>query len=215
MKKTLAIGIVIMLAIAGLAVYALTQDPNIITPFEKGEYGQEMVVFYSDGTSSSLKSTQIFPMYLFSAGKRITSIQYFLKAKFVGDYNAVDVNMLEYQVTFATKKTDGTGTEYQRIVNKNLFTPPSLAFKSGIYEKTDNYITLCMFSEVPANLILESAPDGAYTVTIRPQGTISYKVDGGNSVVATLPSSFSFGVTKAPGTLQIIWDQPINIGTTG
>ena len=219
MKKIIvSILTVVILLAAVYVVFAYTRDPNIPSQFEEGVYGQEIVFHYSDGTSDSLKSTsesRIWPFALYSDGKRITSIQYFLKAKFIGDYNQVDVNMLDYVVTFSTKLSDGSGMEYLRIVNKDLFNPPSLAFKSGIYQKTDSYITLCAFSEVPGNLIYDDAPNGIYTIKITPGGKITYRVDGGESVAATLPTSISFTVTKAPGTLTILWDQPYSVHTSG
>ena len=219
MNKIVIIAVIVIgIILLGLAFSGAT-NPYIETPFEQGVFGQEIKLNYADGSEDNLKIVAGNAILaLFSDGKKVTSMSYRLRAKFTGDYNSVDIDMSGYKIYIDSQKTAYDIYSCRYGVGEPFSWQDGLQLKSGVYQKTDDWITLCHTAIYPTGIIPEiangvSVPDGIYTVNVIPTGAITYTVDGySEEFTPTLPETVTFTMEKKPDSLQIVWDQTHDMG---
>lgn len=196
MKKIIMVIIVVAIVILAIVAVAYTVLSDSIweddTDF--GNWGQEIILEYADGSSEPLKPLSLFS--LMYDGKTLAAIRYRLSAKASGvgyDYAEIDLESYSLQITI-------TGHESPPFVHEftvNGFVTYDIGMNNEWYTITNERIDADLFD--PNG---ETLPIGLYTITITPTGSIFYRgfmvgrTGWGDVMPATLPSIIYFDIDK-------------------
>jgi len=197
-----AILVIVMLAFVTIVVIA--GDGIWSTPWEDdddddipdsgsigGEWGQEIVIEYADGTSESLKSSMDSLQTKLSiniGGKEVSMIKYNLKAKATGvGYNLVDVDLQNYVASW--NLNDGN-TVVNTVTTTASNYPPTIR----TIEVDGSWHTVFGVTRDATTIAPSDLAAGTYTLSLVPSGSLSYEKDGA-WIDADLPDTISFEVT--------------------
>jgi len=152
--KIVAVIVVVIVTLAVVAIALLPPEP-VTTPTSFGDWGQELVVEFADGSTESLNQILRFPLAVGYSGKTVSTITYKLSGKTINEGQGdVEIDLSAFYIDALTKeqndtvntvKIDGSGyasiqddgqwhTVWQSTVkcDANLFFPCSLG--AGEYD---------------------------------------------------------------------------------
>ena len=191
MKGKIASVMVMIAVIALIAIgwyfFIYTPGPEPTdTPF--GAVGTSLTLVYDDGTERAV----VAPLSVYDDGKRLTLVRYELWGKAVGaGYSNVVVKFDDYFVDYKVKQ--GTTVKYTFT---EIFGPggPYPAIPDANLPVTGLWEDLIAFNNGITDIVPNSLPDGMYTVSLEPRGSLSYNPDNEGWIDSNLPDIVSFTV---------------------
>lgn len=201
--KIIGIGIVAVIICAALFLIVSTGDGLWNEPNEIGEWGQEIILTYADGTSGSFKiiqDGQNNPFIIKNAGVTITSITYNLKASATGDFTTVQIKNKATNTEFQMWTKLHSGTTWTIV---DTATPlaidvsvPVTGVMTTVYTKTWQ-----------CSAIESQVPTGDFDLRFQFAGDFEYKANG-QTAFTTLAQPTPLIITLTKSTqLSIIWSQ--------
>ena len=167
-------------------------DTKWVDETQFGNWGQEIVLEYADGSTQQLKVLDNVPLGLMHNNLRISAIRYILSAKAISTgYDFCEVDLGRYSIRLTLSGPDSYQFVVSNFVSKDI--------NAG---GTWNILTNTRITEDEIAPLSENLVDGEYTLTIQPSGSVSYRgfktgrIDFGDWKVALLPSPITFGITK-------------------
>lgn len=176
LRKKWAIIVTLIIAVAAVGIYALSSAVVMHTSSSQfGNWGQQIILEYSDG--STIPLGQFNPFAVRHSGVIVSAIHYKLYGKATGTATSLQIFLSSYNVTFKVGTTPS-----------NTYVLP---FTETLGLTIDNQWHEMVNIGIPIATIVGSLPVGTYPFTITPDGSITYSIDGGIPIVATLPSSIT------------------------
>ena len=174
-------------------------DPIDTDDAQLGDWGQEILIKYEDGTLQSVKPLIDNPtLTIWYEGKSITGVQYRLKAKASGGSDTkVSINPTGYSVECVTFKASNPAIpvdSYTLGAGGNII---------DLYAN-DVWKTLVVWDAYITGMIGSSLSDGTYNVAFTPQGNLEYKVGSDAWKVGSNPDMISLIFTKTGSGGQIV-----------
>lgn len=213
MKKIILgiMAILVVVMLVAVAIVVIAGDGIWSSPWEDdddddvpdpgsigGEWGQEIIIGYVDGTSESLKSVVDNPLRALSVnvdGQEVEYFKYLLSAKASGQgYSVVNVDFSDYIIKWELK----SGEQVLNIKLSDFTAYPVIP----IYVDSEWHF-LVSLTYAPIALVPDGTPSGSYTLVLTPSGTLSYEKDG-TWIDADLPDIISFEVeVVSDGWLEV------------
>ena len=184
MKKIIIAIVAVILIASGIFFATVFADTRWTDKTEFGEWGQEILLEYEDGSTSNI-------LGIYHNDKKVSAFRYILTAKATGDFDYVEIDLSNYQIeVFIQNTNDMHGITRNDFVSKDIM--------------CDNqWANLCniKITDEDLNPPSDQLPFGDYVISIQPGGSINYRgfmvgrTDWGNYESTGLPSAISFFVT--------------------
>lgn len=193
MKKIIGMLVVVLLISSIVGTYwYITTNNKWVDETQFGNWGQEIILEYVDGSTQQLKGFSAVPFALLYDGSQISAIRYILSAKAFSDkYDFCEVDLTSYSINLVLSGPDSFQSTISNFASKDI--------------NVDGTWKILTNTRITADTILpisEDLADGEYTLTIQPSGSVKYRgfktgrIDFGDWKPALLPSSIIFGITK-------------------
>lgn len=187
----IAVGIAVMLVV-GAFLSGAFNTKYWETETEFGQWGEEILIEYVDGTTQSLKMIQDSEgklLGVFYQGQEIDRLSYIIYGKATGEgYGSATVDIDTLQVRWEIER----GSSHNSVADGEV----------TLYLNQETYLYgVDLYLKNHMNGQPHLYPDGSYVIKFTPLGSVRYKGNpGGNWKQATLPPGKSITVTVDRGT---------------
>lgn len=181
MNTKIIVAAVAIIAIVVLAVVAIALLPPgpVPTPTSFGEWGQEIIVEFADGSTESLNQILRFPLAVGYSGKTVSTITYKLSGRTRDEGSGdIEIDLNAFCIDALTKEQDDA---------VNTVTIESSGYKS--FPADGQWHMVWQSTEkCDVNLFFPSGLGaGEYDIAWMPNGILKYSTDGIEWVSAVLP----------------------------
>jgi len=172
MKTIIVVAIILAVSAAAYFLYTTYAggEDIIVTPNEFGSWEQRVSIEYVDGT--------ITPLTVMHNEKEVAQVNYKLSAKTTASGTGdIAIDLSDYSISFYF---EGENNEYIEDITGNSY---AIAGDGAYHE-------LISFS-VSIDTLADGIADGSYTLTIKPNGSITYKDSEDSSDTCLLPETIT------------------------
>jgi len=199
MKQQIIVGIIILiLIIAGVYFFTAysSGEEQYESDVEFGAWGQEVLLEYEDGTTSSMTPVSTLSTFKHD-GKEVVALQYHLNAKATGTtYGTIRLHFTTYTISFRLEEKS------TKIISLKDYIP-SQTIDFDVDSEWHEMVNV-RFSIY--DLVPEYTTAGTYTLTCTPDGDINYWYPDNEITKATLPC-----VVEATLTVEEDYNPPVEI----
>ena len=195
----IAIIIVITLVAVGFSYFSYTgEEPYWETATEFGDWGQEIVLTYEDGTEQTLKILYDNPtLSVWHSGKEVTWISYRLNGKATGTgYSSITYKLVNYQFRIQTKM----GSSVVNSVDQTM------SHTSGSKPVDGSWNLIFDYPRTVGTYFPSSLSPGMYTLIFSSiGGNIQYSADGESYQTVSSPPPLTITMeVKTDKTLSVV-----------